>query len=45
MNDVQMGQACDTLHVDLFNSILKKSNNEKMMSPKIHILTVFPDDK
>ncbi len=29
MNVVDIGQACDTLHVDLFNSISQKSNNEK----------------
>ncbi len=32
MNVVDVGQACDTLHVDLFNSISQKSNNENMTS-------------
>ncbi len=33
MSDVRIKQACDTLHVDLFNSISQKSNNEIMRSP------------
>ncbi len=33
MNDVQIEQACEILHVDLFNSISQKSNNENVMSP------------
>ncbi len=32
MNDAQIGQASDTLHVDLFTSISQKSNNETMTS-------------
>ncbi len=45
MNDVTIGQAYDMLHVDLFNSIYQKSNNEKIMSPKDTDLTLFLDDK
>ncbi len=33
MNVVDIEQACDTLHIDLFNSISQKSNNEKMTLP------------
>ncbi len=28
-NKVLFGEACDTLHVDLFNSICERSNNKK----------------
>ncbi len=33
MNDVQTERPCETLHIDLFNSVSQKSNNEKIMSP------------
>ncbi len=33
MNSVQIEQACDTLHEDLFNSVCQKWNNEKMTLP------------
>ncbi len=37
MNTVQIGLVCDTLHVDFFNGICQKSNNEKDDVTKIHI--------
>ncbi len=40
MNDVHIGQQYDMLHVDLFNSIYQKSNNEKIKSPKDIDLTI-----
>ncbi len=40
MNDVHIEQPSDMLHVDLFNSIYQKYNNEK----DTH-LTLFFDDK
>ncbi len=43
--DVHIEQSYDMLHVDLFNSIYQKSNNEKMTSPKDTDLTLFIDDK
>ncbi len=33
------------LHIDLFNSIYHKSNNENMTSSKDTDLTIFLDDK
>ncbi len=45
MNDVHIGQPYDMLHVNLFNSIYQKSNNEKITWPKDTDLTVFLDDK
>ncbi len=33
LNDVQIEQACDIWHIDLFNSNPQKSNNKRMISP------------
>ncbi len=44
MNDVHIGQTYDMLHVDFFNSIYQKSNNEKMtLANKTHgyVLSFF----
>ncbi len=43
-HDIHIEQPYETLHVDFFNSIYEKSNNEKITSPKTD-LTVFFDDK
>ncbi len=45
MSDVQIGQACDTLHVDVYKCICLKSNNEKITSPKHRYITLFLDYK
>ncbi len=42
---VHIGQTYDTLHVDLFNSICQKSNNEKMTLPKDTHLSRLLDNK
>ncbi len=42
---VHIEQTYDMLHVDWFNSIYEKSNNEKMTSPKDTDLILFLDDK
>ncbi len=44
MNGVHIEQPYDTLHVDLFNNIYKKSNNKNIMLPKDTDLTLFLDD-
>ncbi len=41
MNDVHNEHPYDMLHVDLFNSIYQKSNNEKMTSPKEKINSIY----
>ncbi len=45
MTDIHIEQSYDTLHVDLFNIIYQKSNNEKIMLPKDTDLTLFLNDK
>ncbi len=44
INYVHIGQPYDLLHVDLFNSIFQKSNNEKITLTKDD-LTLFIDNK
>ncbi len=41
MNDVYIVYECDTVHVDLFNNICRKSNNKKMTSPEVVFLYEF----
>ncbi len=41
MNDVHIEQSYDMLHVDLFNNIYQKSNNDKIHTN----LTPFLDDR
>ncbi len=42
INDTQFEQACDTLHVDLFNSICQKSNKDKTKSTQIDNKWMIP---
>ncbi len=44
MNDVQIGQKYDTLHVDVFDSVGQKSNNEKITLLNHTDFTLFLDD-
>ncbi len=45
MKAVQIGQACDTLHANLFNGISEKSDNEKFTLPKYTDFTPLIDAK
>ncbi len=45
MNDVHIRQECDTVHVDLFNSISQIPNNEKSDVAKTHRFCLFLADK
>ncbi len=50
MNDVQIEQAYDALHIDLFNSIIQKSNNKNndvanLQKYSITIIKTFPCSK